>query len=334
MSKQYQPPYTITPAIINLIAQISEQLGCLSVLYKVDNLRLHRINRIRTIQGSLAIEGNTLSETQITAILDGKRVIAPLREVQEVRNAIKAYEQFKHWQPTDERYLLNAHQLLMTGLIDNAGLYRTGNVGVMKGEQIIHMAPPANRVKKLMTDLLSWLSSSEQHPLITSFVFHYEFEFIHPFADGNGRMGRLWQSLILSQWQPLLAQLPVESMIYDYQKEYYQAINQSTGQADSAPFIHFMLTVILQTIENNESYSLSPQVSPQASPQVNLLLEVLKNSGNKSMSRDELQGALSLKDRKSFRKHYLKPALDAGLIEMTLPDKPNSPLQCYQLKKL
>lgn len=332
MSTHYQPPFTITPAIIHLIAQISEQLGRLSVLHQGDNLRLHRINRIRTIQGSLAIEGNTLSETQITAILDGKQVIAPPHEVQEVRNAIKAYEQFEHWQPTDETHLLTAHQLLMTGLIDHAGRYRTGNVGVMKGKQVMHMAPPAKRVKKLMAELLNWLSVSEQHPLIISSVFHYEFEFIHPFADGNGRMGRLWQTLILSQWQPLLAQLPVESMIYDHQKDYYQAINQSTAQTDSAPFIHFMLNVILKTIVNNASYPLNPQAKPQVGPQVDLLLDVLKNSGNKAMSRDELQSELSLKDRKSFRKHYLKPALDADLIEMTLPDKPNSPLQCYRLK--
>ena len=220
----------------------------MSVLQAADNLRLRRINRIRTNQGSLAIEGNTLSEEQITAILDGKRVIAPLREVQEARNAIKAYEQFESWQAADENHLLNAHQLLMTGLIDHVGRYRTGNVGVMKGEQVVHMAPLANRVKKLMAELLNWLTLTDQHPLIISSVFHYEFEFIHPFADGNGRVGRLWQSLILSQWNPLLVQLPVESMVHEYQKEYYQAINRSTVETGSAPFIDFMLNMILKTI--------------------------------------------------------------------------------------
>ncbi len=327
MPKDYQPPFTITPAIIRLIADISEHLGRLSVLEEANNLRLRRINRIRTIQGSLAIEGNTLSEEQITAILDGKQVIAPPHEVQEVRNAIKAYEQFESWQAISENHLLNAHHLLMMGLIDDAGRYRNGNVGVMNGEKVVHMAPPANRVKKLMGELLNWLSSTDQHPLIASSVFHYEFEFIHPFADGNGRMGRLWQTLILSQWNPLFAQLPVESMVHEHQSEYYQAINQSTQQTDSAPFIDFMLNMILETVSASSIHSVTPQDSPQVAPQVKKLLEVMKGS----MTRDELQLALALKDRKYFREHYLKPALEAGLIEMTIPDKPNSPRQCYRL---
>lgn len=252
--KTYQPPFSITPAIIRLISEISEKLGYLAaVSEKQLDLRLRRINRIRTIQGSLAIEGNTLSEEQITAILEGKRVIAPPKEVQEARNAIKAYELFESWQPESESDLLKAHETLMAGLIDDAGHYRVGNVGVMKGEQVVHMAPPADRVKKLMTDLLSWLPNTDQHPLIVSSVFHYEFEFIHPFSDGNGRMGRLWQTLILSQWNPLLAQLPVESMVYAQQDEYYQAINESTQATDSAPFIEFMLGNILSAIEENLS---------------------------------------------------------------------------------
>ena len=322
----YQPPFTITPAIINLIADISEGLGRLSILEDDKNLRLRRINRIRTIQGSLAIEGNTLSVDAITALLDGKAVIAPPREIQEARNAIKAYEQFEQWQPENEHHLLTAHQLLMAGLIDEAGSYRAGNVGVMKGQSVVHMAPPASRVRLLMEDLFKWLATTEQHPLIASSVFHYEFEFIHPFADGNGRMGRLWQTLILSQWHPLLAQLPVESMIYEHQNDYYQAIRQSTDQTDAAPFITFMLTTILKTIKT----SITPQETPQDSPQVKRLLEVLANSPQ-PMNRNELQSHLKLKDRKSFRKRYLKPALDKGLITMTIPDKPNSRLQKYSL---
>lgn len=329
MTKSYQPPYTITPTIIRLISDISEQLGRLSVLEDEKNLRLRRINRIRTIQGSLAIEGNTLSEAQITAILDGKRVMAPPKDIQEARNAIKAYEQFESWQPTNEKHLLQAHQVLMAGLIDDAGRYRKGNVGVMNGEVVVHMAPLANRVKKLMGDLLKWLATSDQHPLITSSVFHYEFEFIHPFADGNGRMGRLWQTLILSQWNPLLAQLPVESMIHAHQSEYYQALNLSTQKTDSASFIEFMLTVILETIASNSGNN-TQQVGPQVTPQVETLLKVLAQV-DKSLARNELQNQLTLKDRESFRERYLKPALDLGLIEMTLPDKPNSRLQQYRL---
>lgn len=325
MAKPYQPPFTITPTIIRLIAEISEHLGRMSVQADCNNLRLNRINRIRTIQGSLAIEGNTLSEAQITAILDGKRVMAPPKDILEARNAIKAYEQFSTWQANNEKHLFHAHQVLMTGLIDDAGRYRQGNVGVMNGDVVVHMAPPANRVKQLMTNLFSWLAETNQHPLIASSIFHYEFEFIHPFADGNGRMGRLWQTLILSKWNSLLAQLPVESMIHAHQSKYYQAINLSTQKTDSAPFIEFMLGIILATIQAN-----TPQVDQQVTPQVEALLKVLL-SADKPLTRNELQTQLELKDRESFRSRYLKPALDFGLVEMTIPGKPNSRLQRYRL---
>lgn len=319
----YQPPYTITPAIVDLVARISEAVGRLTVVTdRAQALRLRRINRIRTIQGSLAIEGNTLSETQITAILDGKRVIAPLREVQEVHNAIAAYDRFAQWQPQLEADLLEAHRLLMTGLIIDAGTYRRGSVGVMAGDQVMHLAPPADRVPTLMRELFHWLTSAEVHPLITSSVFHYEFEFIHPFADGNGRIGRLWQSLILSRWRPLFADIPVESLVHAHQEMYYQALQSSTNQADSAPFIEFMLRMILDAVT-----TAAPQVTPQVTPQVGQLLLVIQGE----MSREELQKALALQDRKSFRERYLKPALADGLLEMTIPDKPNSRLQQYRL---
>ena len=235
---KYQPPYTITSKIIHLIAQISENIGRLSALEEVQhNLKLRKANRIRTIQGSLAIEGNTLSTEQITAILNGKAVIAPPKEVQELRNAIKAYDAFQKWQPSQEVDLLQAHQILMAGLIDDVGQYRHANVGVMAGDQVVHMAPPANQVPRLMADLLEWLKDSQEHPLIQSSVFHYEFEFIHPFADGNGRMGRLWQTLILSRWNTIFANIPVESLIYQNQKAYYEALQASTDRTDSAAFI-------------------------------------------------------------------------------------------------
>jgi Fic family protein len=319
----YKPPYTITPAILNLVAQISETVGRLTVLS--DNakaLRLRRINRIRTIRGSLAIEGNTLSKEQITAILDGKRVIAPPREVQEVRNAIAVYNRFESWRPEVETEILEAHRIMMAGLVDEAGAYRRGGVGVMSGDQVIHMAPPADRVRALMHDLFLWLSSSEEHPLITSSVFHYEFEFIHPFADGNGRIGRLWQTLVLARWKPIFADVPVESLVHEHQKDYYQSLQQSTEQTDSGPFIEFMLRMILDAV-----LTIAPQVTPQATPQVNRLLKVLQGE----MNREALQGVLSLHDRKSFRERYIKPALAEELIEMTIPEKPNSPLQRYRL---
>ncbi|WP_053552333.1 Fic family protein [Desulfuromonas soudanensis] len=232
----YQPPYNITPEILNRAAGISEAIGRLTVLTdKVRALRLRRINRVRTIHGSLAIEGNTLSESQITAILDGKRVIAPPREVQEVKNALAAYDYFDSWKPEAEKDLLEAHRILMSGL----------------------------------------------------------------FAD-----------------------IPVESLIFEHQAEYYQALQESTRQTDSAPFIAFMLRMILDTVTTS-----APQVSPQVTPQVSELLAVFQGE----MSREALQAALGLSDRKSFRERYLKPALADGLIEMTFPDKPNSRLQQYRL---
>jgi len=319
---KYQPPYTITSEILNRVAAISEAIGRLSVLTdQARALRLRRINRIRTIHGSLAIEGNTLSEAQITAILEGKRVIAPPREVQEVKNALAAYDRFDTWKPETEKDLLEAHRILMSGLINEAGVYRHGVVGVMAGQQVIHMAPPADRVPHLMADLFGWLADTDAHPLIASSVFHYEFEFIHPFADGNGRLVRLWQSLLLARWNPLFADIPVESLIFEHQAQYYEAIKESTRQTDSALFIAFMLRMILDTVSTS-----TPEVTMEVTPEVRLL-SILTSE----MTRQQLKEALGLKDDEHFRKAYLLPALEAGLVEMTIPDKPRSSKQKYRL---
>ena len=294
---KYQPPWTITPEILNQVAAISEAIGRLTVLTDqakalrlrpsvapalpcardIQGIRVH--NRVRTIHSSLAIEGNTLSEAQITAILEGKRVIAPPHEVQEVKNALAAYDRFDTRKPSSEKELLEAHRILMSGLIDEAGSYRHGGVGVKAGSQVIHMAPPADRVPHLMADLFGWLAATDAYPLIASSVFHYEFmyrmygmrrrrgcrgtaEFVHPFADGNGRMRRRWQSLILARWNPLFADIPVESLIFEHQTEYYRAIQESTQKSDSAPFIAFILRMILDTVTSS-----APQVNPQVTPQ-------------------------------------------------------------------
>lgn len=299
-----------------------------------DSLKLRKANRIRTIQGSLAIEGNTLSTEQITAILNGKTVIAPPKEVQEVRNAIKAYEAFQQWKPSQEADLLQAHQILMTGLIDEVGQYRHGGVGVMSGDRVVHMAPPANQVPRLMIDLLEWLNDSEEHPLIQSSVFHYEFEFIHPFADGNGRMGRLWQTLILSRWNPIFANIPVESLIYQNQKAYYEALQASTGRTDSAPFIEFILQMILDAIlsstdTSQDSDHVTAQVNVQVSDQVQRLISAMKLE---DYTLAELMQLVGLNHRATFQKNYLNPAIEADLIERTIPDKPKSPKQRYRLK--
>lgn len=250
----YQPPLTITTDILNRVAEISQAVGRLSAEFEQEQLlRLRKVNRMRTVQGSLAIEGNTLSQAQITAMLNGKRVIAPPKEVLEAQNAIAAYDAISTWQPVDNNDLLAAHRLLMKGLIEEAGRYRSQGVGVMSGDQVVHMAPQADRVPKLMRELLLWLSSTDLHPLITSCVFHYEFEFIHPFSDGNGRMGRLWQTLILSQWQPIFINIPVESLVYQHQQAYYLAIRSSTAKTDCWPFIEFMLQMIRDAIEEGSS---------------------------------------------------------------------------------
>ena len=241
----YQPPYTITPQIVQQVADIVELVTRWS--YSDDSAltpQLRRNNRIRTIQASLAIENNTLSIEQVTDVLDGKAVLGLPREIQEVRNAFTAYEQVSKWQPRSQSDLLAAHGLLMAGLVDDAGHYRKGGVGIYSDKGLVHMAPPAKMLSGLMADLLEWLASAPVHPLIASSVFHYEFEFIHPFADGNGRMGRLWQTLILSKWEPILAYLPVETVIRMRQTAYYEALAEADRIASATPFIEFMLQAL------------------------------------------------------------------------------------------
>ena len=314
------PPYTITSNILDLVERIGEAIGRAEESAASTDLRLRRINRIRAIRGSLAIEGNRLSETQISALLDGKPVVAPLREIHEARNAIKAYEQYPQWEPATETDLLSAHEVLMAALVDAPGRYRRGGVVVGGAGEVHHIGPPADHVPHLMSNLLSWLGSTDEHPLIASSVFHYEFEFIHPFEDGNGRMGRLWQTLILTRWRPLFADVPVESLIHARQGEYYDAIRASSAKGESTPFITFMLETILEAI-------LTLQESPQVSPQVKRLLSILVGE----MSRRDILHALGLSDRKSFRQRYLLPALQGDYVEMTRPDTPNASNQRYRL---
>ena len=238
----YAPPLTLTPALLSQVAAIAEALGRWSARQDaLPSPRLRRENRIHTIQASLAIEQNSLSLEQVTALFDGLRVIGPARDIQEVRNAITAYEALPRWDPANRPHLLEAHGLLMAGLIDAPGRFRNGGVGIYRGDQLVHMAPPAARVPDLVNDLLTWLAASAWHPLLVSCVAHYELEFIHPFADGNGRLGRLWQTLILSRWNPLLAWLPIEEVIRSRQQGYYDSLGQADQQGDLAPFVAYQL---------------------------------------------------------------------------------------------
>ena len=249
----YTPPFKITSRAINLIAEISAMIERFAIRMEQDDaLLLRKINRIKTIQGSLAIEGNTLTESQITDIIDGKHVIAPLREIQEVRNAIKTYNLYPRLNPYSVKDLLLAHGIMMEALTDDAGHFRKTGVGVFAGTKPIHVAPPAHRVPTLIAELFEWLTKATDHLLIKSCVFHYEFEFIHPFSDGNGRTGRLWQSLILGKLHPVFEHLPIENMVYANQQGYYDAINRSTDATDSGIFIDFMLEEIYKTLKKRQ----------------------------------------------------------------------------------
>lgn len=256
----YIPPFEISSRTINLIAEISAQIERYAIRLENEGLKLRKANRIRTIHSSLAIEGNNLSENQVQDIINGKNVIAPLREIQEVKNAIKTYELYSSLNPFSITDLLKAHETMMFALSDDAGRFRQGGVGVFSEKGLVHMAPPANRVQGLIEDLMEWLASSNDHLLIRSCVFHYEFEFIHPFSDGNGRMGRLWQSLILGKLHPLFEHLPVENMVYSNQQAYYNAISQSNCKGECSPFIEFMLGEILTTLKTHQGNEIDVNV--------------------------------------------------------------------------
>ena len=321
----YTPPFTINHKIIDLVAQISEKIGLIEITSNMDtNPHLRRENRIKTIQSSLAIENNSLSIAQVTAILDGKRILGPPDEITEVKNAFEAYDRLLSFNPYSLPDILKAHRLLMDQLNQEAGLFRSGGVGVFDGKTVLHTAPSAKHVPSLVSQLMLWTKKSLAHPLIKSCVFHYEFEFIHPFADGNGRMGRMWQTLILCQWKKIFAWLPIETIIKERQAQYYQAIQQSTKHTDAAFFIEFLLQAIVDTLAEVVS---TAQVSDQVTVQVNLLLAKL---GVETLSAKELMAKVGLKHRQNFRKNYLQPALDQNKIIMAIPDKPNSSQQKYR----
>jgi len=312
----YIPPFTVSADAINMIAEISGLIERYAIrLEKEDGLRLRKVNRIRTIHSSLAIEGNKLSEDEVRDIIEGKNVVAPLREIQEVKNAIKTYELYPQLDAFKEKDLLQAHAQMMEALVDNAGHYRHDGVGVFSDQGLVHMAPPADRVPQLMGDLFEWLKHSKDHLLIRSCVFHYEFEFIHPFADGNGRTGRLWQSLILGKLHPLFEHLPVENMVFSNQQAYYDAIAVSTQAADSSAFIDFMLGEILKTLQSHQGEELKkvlnkvPNKVPNKSEKS--IIALLRKDGTLTMS----QLATKTKLSESGVKKILTSLKAAGIIK-------------------
>ncbi len=267
----YIPPFTVSSKAINLIAEISGLIERYAIrLEQEDGLRLRKANRIKTIHSSLAIEGNTLTEDEVSDIIDGKNIIAPIKQIQEVKNAIATYELYPKLNPFSVKDLLKAHGVMMQALVDNPGKFRRGGVGVFGEQGLVHLAPPADRVPFLMDDLFEWLKTSKDHLLIRSCVFHYEFEFIHPFIDGNGRTGRLWQSLILGKLHPLFEHLPVENMVYANQQAYYDAITVSSNLGQSGPFIDFMLGEIFKTLKEHQGEELTTKADSPVDREFNI----------------------------------------------------------------
>lgn len=266
----YTPPFTLSAKAVNLIAEIYALLEHFNIKEVAEHeLRLRKVNRIKTIHSSLAIEGNNLTEGQVADIINGKSVVAPIHEIQEVKNAIQVYKIYDDLNPFKEKDLLKAHSIMMQALIDFPGRYRSSGVGVYGDKGLLHMAPPPQRVPELMGNLFEWLAKSQDNLLVRSCVFHYEFEFIHPFMDGNGRTGRLWQSLILGKLNSVFSHLPVENMIHANQQEYYDAIAASTAMADSGPFIEFMLGEIAKTLRSaNISKDFSEKVTNKVTNKV------------------------------------------------------------------
>ena len=329
----YKPPFHMTDKMTFLIAEISEQVGRITVLQEgTISPHLRRKNRIRTIHSSLAIEHNSLSLEQVTAILDGKRILGNPNEIKEVQNAYEAYELMLRLDPSSVDDLLKAHKLMMNGLVPENGKFRSGGVGVFADEVLIHMAPPAEFVPEHIHNLFAWYRQAELHPLIKSAVFHYEFEFIHPFVDGNGRMGRMWHGLLLGKWKELFFWLPIEELIQSRQKEYYDALGVADRQADSAGFVELMLEIIRDSLKEVTVVGCSTdqdtdQVADQDKTSAERLFSAL---GDNTLSAAELMERLGLLHKPTFRKNYLNPALEQNLIERTTPDKPNSKNQKYR----
>lgn len=316
----YVPPFRITAKIIELISEISEKIGEINVIRQdFRHVQLRRENRIKTIHSSLAIENNSLSIEQITAIIDGKHVLGSPNEIQEVKNAVQVYDLLLKLNPYDEKDLLKAHKLMMQDLVAKSGQYRNDGVGIFNGRSVVHIAPPADRVAFLMADLFAWLEATDVHPLVKSCVFHYEFEFIHPFQDGNGRMGRLWQTVILKEWKEIFAWLPVETLVKENQEEYYKVLSASDGEVDSTKFIEFMLSLLARTVDEivETEKKVTAKVTQKVTVNQKKILEAIKD--DPYITQEMLAKILGI-TRKSVVAN-MKKLQDGGLIKRVGADK-------------
>ena len=324
----YNPPFLITNEALSLVAFISEKIGRITATSNLDvKPRLRKNNRIKSIHASLKIEANSLSLGQVRDVINGKTVVGERKEIQEVKNAYAVYEQFSEINPYSMEDLKRFHGIMTKYVVEESGEFRHGEEGVFNGDQCIFMAPPARLIPQLMSDLFDWMEEAKNsvHPLILGSVFHYEFVFIHPFTDGNGRMARLWHSVILSKWKPIFEYIPIESQIEKFQEQYYDAIAKCHVDGESTAFIEFMLEQIDRILDD-----ISVQISEdneQLTEYIKRLLSVMDY--DIPYTGKTLMEKLGLKSREGFRRNYLRPAIDMNLIRMTIPDKPNSRNQRY-----
>lgn len=317
MKKELSPPFKITNEILNFVYEIGELVGKISAEKEFEkNLTLRRENRIKTIYSSLAIEQNTLTLEQVTDVINGKRVLAPPKDIKEVQNAYEIYERLEELNENSVKDLLLAHKIMTSELIKESGRFRSKNAGVYQGDKLIHMGTLPEYIPELINNLFLWLKKSEEHPLIKAAVFHYEFEFIHPFQDGNGRIGRLWHSLILSKWKKFFAWLPIESLVQKCQKEYYIAINNSNRDGESTEFILFMLKIIKETlIELIEIQKSTDKATDKATDKnkekIKSLIEYLNQ--NNSINNKEAQNLLDISE--SAAKRFLNKLVKENILE-------------------
>ena len=330
-----KPPYTITEKAADYLAKIVETVTRLEygTEFKRD-IRLHRENRIKTIHSSLAIEGNALTLDEVTAVIEGKRIAGKQTEIKEVKNAYEAYDKIMTFDPYSVGDFLKAHKLMTEGLLEESGRFRSEDVGVFDGDVAVHIGARPQFVPDLIDDLFVWAKESELHPVLKSAIMHYEIEIIHPFADGNGRMGRLWQTLLLAKWNKVFAWIPMELILYRNRPIYYRAIEDARSANDSGAFIEFTLSAVLNSIIDQEQHQVEHQDRHEEKHPVELTVtqrNVLNALEDGTLSRKEIFEKIGISgDTRAFKRH-IGPLLSRGFIKMTVPDKPNSKLQKYRL---